>query len=110
MNFVVKCVSGCVNFLSTESNEPGEGAEGAVGGGEGGGGGEAGGGVSHWVTLNTRLCRLTVWADEAKLSRLEEIDLMGATFTYDLENTQGGQFKIRSDSPDIVSFDQNNLS
>ena len=50
------------------------------------------------MTLNTRLCRLTVWADEAKLSRLEEIDLMGATFTYDLENTQGGQFKIRSDS------------
>ena len=89
MDSAVKCVPGCVNFLPTESNEgPAEGGE----GGEGGGGG----GVCHWVTLNTRLCRLTVWADEDKVARLQEdIDLMGATFTYDLEKNKCGQFKIR---------------
>ena len=48
------------------------------------------------MTLNTRLCRLTVWADEDKVERLQEdIDLMGATFTYDLEKNNCGQFKIR---------------
>ena len=92
MDSAVKCVPGCVNFLPTESNEgAAEGAE----GGEGADGG-GGGGVGHWVTLNTRLCRLTVWADEDKVERLQEdIDLMGATFTYDLEKNNCGQFKIR---------------
>ena len=68
-----------MNFLSPQSTE----------------GGGGGGGVCHWVTLNTRLCRLTMWSDEKKVERLQDIDLMGATFTYDLENNNCGQFKIR---------------
>ena len=90
---ILKCVSGSVNFLSQQSSE---GADGGVGGGGGGDGG-GGEGVCHWVSLNTRLCRLTVWAEEDKAERLQDIDLMGATFTYDLENNNCGQFKIRWD-------------
>ena len=88
---MLECVSGSVNFLSPQRSE---GADGGVGGG-GGGDGAGGGGVCHWVSLNTRLCRLTVWAEEDKAERLQDIDLMGATFTYDLENNNCGQFKIR---------------
>ena len=96
MNSRVKCVSDWVNFISTETNA------GVGGGGEGAEGAEGGGGVRHWVTLDTRLCRLTVWAGEEKVVRLDEINMMGATFTYDLENNNSGQFKIRSDIRDLT--------
>ena len=52
----------------------------------------------HWVSLDTKLCRLSVHAqeeEEERGERITEIDLVGATFTYDLDNTTSGQFKIR---------------
>ena len=50
--------------------------------------------VNCWVTFNKKHCKLKICTDEKEEDIIDEIDICGATFVYDLENSQNGELKL----------------
>ena len=50
--------------------------------------------IPLWAVFDAQECKMKVFNGEEQEEMVEEIDVGGATFVYDLENSQNGEFKI----------------
>ena len=57
-----------------------------------------------WAVFDTQDCRMRIFKGEKEEEMMEEINIGDATFIYDLENSQNGEFKIRWLAKRFIQF------
>ena len=50
--------------------------------------------IPFWAVFDAQECKLNIYSGEEEVEVVEEIDVGCATFNYDLENSQNGEFKL----------------